>query len=189
MLKERVITGAGICIAICILLLFSGIPLFLSTVIACLCLQAIFELYRATGAKNNRVFYGITCLLAAVVSYISILHYEIVIAILFILAAALFIYLMLNIKQIKSIHPAVSALIACFIVCFYKTMSYIRSEELGFYTLALSILVCNVDDIAAYFVGKGCGKHKSAPVISPNKTVEGSIGGVACSVAFFFYWA
>lgn len=64
-------------------------------------------------------------------------------------------------------------------------MSYIRSGKFGFYILALSLLICNVDDIAAYFVGRSCGKHKLAPVISPNKTVEGSIGGVACSVAFF----
>ena len=64
-------------------------------------------------------------------------------------------------------------------------MTNIRSEEFGLYTLALAIFVCIVDDIAAYFAGKVCGKHKLAPIISPNKTVEGSIGGIVCSVAFF----
>ena len=33
-------------------------------------------------------------------------------------------------------------------------------------------------DAAAYFVGRGLGRHKLAPVLSPNKTVEGSVGGV-----------
>lgn len=33
-------------------------------------------------------------------------------------------------------------------------------------------------DTAAYFVGRFCGKHKMAPVLSPKKTVEGAVGGV-----------
>ncbi|KGM44787.1 phosphatidate cytidylyltransferase, partial [Neobacillus niacini] len=34
----------------------------------------------------------------------------------------------------------------------------------------------------AYFVGKATGRTKLWPEISPNKTVEGSLGGVVCAL-------
>jgi phosphatidate cytidylyltransferase len=38
-------------------------------------------------------------------------------------------------------------------------------------------------DIAAYYVGRSIGKHKLAPVVSPNKSWEGAIASVIGSVA------
>lgn len=39
-------------------------------------------------------------------------------------------------------------------------------------------LVAKASDTGAYFTGKTLGKHKLAPVISPNKTWEGAVGGL-----------
>ncbi|MGJ9458890.1 phosphatidate cytidylyltransferase [Oceanobacillus sp. CF4.6] len=45
-------------------------------------------------------------------------------------------------------------------------------------------------DTGAYLFGRAYGKRKLWPTISPNKTVEGAIGGIvlACVVAVIFHW-
>lgn len=50
--------------------------------------------------------------------------------------------------------------------------------------LLMAILMSAMNDTFALFVGKAIGRHKLIPGISPNKTVEGSLGGLAASVAF-----
>lgn len=44
------------------------------------------------------------------------------------------------------------------------------------------IIVVALTDSGAYFFGKRFGKNKLAPQISPNKTIEGSVGGTALGV-------
>ena len=46
-------------------------------------------------------------------------------------------------------------------------------------------------DIAAYYVGRSIGKHKLAPMVSPNKSWEGAIASVIASIAvalLVFHW-
>ena len=53
-------------------------------------------------------------------------------------------------------------------------------EGKGFVLLIFfSILVT---DVGCYYAGSHLGKHKLAPVISPNKTIEGAIGGTLCAI-------
>lgn len=189
MLKTRVITGAILCAAVGAVLLLSHVPWLFCTVIAGFCLQAVFELYRATGAKRKKGLYLLTCAAAAALAYLPIPRFDRVVGVLLPAAVLLFLYLMANVKRMSAISPALSAGIAGMLVCFYRTMADIRGEAQGFYTLTLALLVCSATDIAAYFVGRACGKHKLAPVVSPHKTVEGSIGGVVCSAALLLLLA
>ncbi len=55
-------------------------------------------------------------------------------------------------------------------------------EHYRFYIL-LPFIASFCSDASAYFVGRAVGRHKLAPVLSPHKTVEGSVGGVAGAVA------
>lgn len=44
------------------------------------------------------------------------------------------------------------------------------------------LLVVQLSDVLQYIWGKLAGRHPIAPTVSPNKTVEGFVGGVACAV-------
>lgn len=48
------------------------------------------------------------------------------------------------------------------------------------------ILLTFAYDAGGYFIGKAFGKHKLLPQLSPNKTVEGAVAGVA--LTFFACW-
>ena len=55
------------------------------------------------------------------------------------------------------------------------------------YLFSVLLLVCTAD-ISAYFVGKKWGRHKLAPSISPGKSVEGLLGGVAGVLVLALAW-
>lgn len=65
--------------------------------------------------------------------------------------------------------------------CFFAQVRWLYPQDkaLGATALALAIFVPKGCDIGAYFTGRLIGKHPMTPVLSPKKTWEGAIGGLA----------
>ena len=65
----------------------------------------------------------------------------------------------------------------------------LRCMENGQFYILTAFLLTMVPDSGAYFIGRAVGKRKLAPIISPNKTVEGAVGGAVCAVAAMLLYA
>lgn len=57
----------------------------------------------------------------------------------------------------------------------------VRSLPYGIYTVWMIFISSWICDTCAYVVGMLVGKHKLAPVLSPKKSIEGALGGIAGS--------
>lgn len=71
-------------------------------------------------------------------------------------------------------------------------LSYIyqtRMMENGIYIVWLVFIASWVCDTCAYFFGVLFGKHRLAPVLSPKKSIEGSVGGIFGSAVVGFLYA
>lgn len=74
-------------------------------------------------------------------------------------------------------YPLIIAPCACLIWLRSVHPQDQEGTMLVFYLIA----IIAATDIGAYFTGKRLGRHRLAPVISPNKTWEGLLGGMLCA--------
>ena len=63
------------------------------------------------------------------------------------------------------------------------SMIYIRYSTQGIKMILWLMAVVSASDTASYFIGKKFGKTKIFPVVSPNKTVLGSVAGFVSAIA------
>lgn len=80
------------------------------------------------------------------------------------------------------------------LIPFFWSVVLLRAEGVsddGFHGAKLVLFVCLIvwaADSGAYFAGKSLGNHKMAPAVSPNKTIEGLVGGlIAAGIVGWFF--
>ncbi len=70
-----------------------------------------------------------------------------------------------------------------YIGLFTACLALIMAQPCGASWLLFLTAITAASDTGAYFLGKTFGKRKLCPSISPNKTVEGFLGGLLCGTA------
>jgi len=65
----------------------------------------------------------------------------------------------------------------------------LRMMENGRFLVLLPVICANLTDVGAYFVGMFFGKHRGITRVSPNKSLEGYVGGVLFGCVFMLAYA
>ena len=168
MFKTRLLSGI-LLVIIALATIISGDYVLFFTLLA-VSLIGMRELYRAMKVQDEKInLLAAAGYLGAVLYYLAVLldfeRYG-VLAIIFVLV--------LHAEQVMA---------AFFGVVYVGVMlSYIYQTRMirdGAFLVWLIFLCSWGCDTCAYCVGMLIGKHKMAPVLSPKKSVEGAVGGVA----------
>ncbi len=191
-MKQRIITGAVILIALIVVVIFSWTPV-LPVLVALLSAVAVFEMARCIGLHKDYILTVPVYILAIgypfLMRYMGDTEFLRRVNFIVILSALVYLFAVMTFSHGKYSISDVSVL---FTTMFYIVMGfnsililYCQRGAAG-HLLYLTVFIgAWVTDTMAYFCGmlfgRG-GKHKLIPDVSPKKTVEGSIGGIVFCV-------
>ena len=182
-MKTRTI--AGVSMAAALLFLVFVAPKGLAAVVyGVLMAIGTYELLYRTGlVRHNRLvlYSAVMAFIVTMWSFYNAIHAYLLLLLL-IFTIALFTEMMVDHVKVR-ISMIGECILGGFLVPFLMTaVIRILSLKLGRYFVLIPFIIACVNDAGAYLVGIRYGKHKLAPVVSPNKTIEGLLGGMAAAV-------
>jgi phosphatidate cytidylyltransferase len=189
MLKTRIIT-ATILLAVLLPILFLLPPYYLGAFFLIALIAAAWEWSRliAPEAKLAAWLYAVFCLLIIVfLLAIQVPTWQFAL----LMMAVLFWFFIAPFMLAKGMNLSLVKLRA-----FYSILGLILLpatwfalvilRDMGLVFLLTTMALVWVADIGAYFVGKALGRHKLAAQISPGKSIEGALGGLALCYLYAF---
>lgn len=153
--------------------------------IMCMNIFALWELKNALKERNINIFF---MLIMAIIlafymtnytinSMIDFLSFYLVFIIMFI-----FLNSMINNSNENRLNDIVYSIFSFIYTLFFSYFVYIRNLPDGKIYVWWIFIMTWACDTGAFFIGNFFGKRKLSYNISPNKTIEGSIGGIVSSV-------
>lgn len=186
-MKQRVITAV---VALCLfipIIVYGGWAIQLTG--ALLAAVGVYELFRMKGLDIVSLE-GVLAIVGAVLlvlpksPWFAFFPSSVTNETLFYLIVMLFLGISVFSKNTYTLDEAAFPVLVTLYVGtgFQNFVAARQNGAHGLVTLLYALFVVWSTDIGAYQIGKMYGKNKLAPSISPNKTIEGSIGGIVCAV-------
>lgn len=145
---------------------------------------ALYELYRALGRKNIHINFFLSSAFAVVLLYFARFNiFDFILTYLFIILFFIgeFIYIIVNNHRYHFKDVVFSIFSFVYTTFLFMSMILIRNLKDGIFLTWWVFITTWACDTGAFFTGLLLGKTPLAPTISPNKTLEGSLGGVLSS--------
>ena len=151
---------------------------------------ALLEFFTIIERKNIHVYKGFVIILGMCVPLVIFLQSGVegyfTLEPFYIIMACLFIFVLQFIRRDSSqalVSIAVTMFGLLYIAWFFSFFIKLKFLPGGALLVGFLVLVTKTGDIGAYLVGSSFGRHNLIPRISPNKTIEGTIGGLLFSIA------
>ena len=150
-----------------------------------------YELLFRTGLVKHPRLVIYSCVMAFATSMWSCFGAVHAVAVLGILIffMGLFAEMMADHVRVRFSTLAMCILAGLVIPYLLTALIRILAMKIGRYMILVPFVVAFMSDAGAYFVGLRFGKHKLAPVVSPNKTIEGMLGGLAAAMLGMLIYA
>lgn len=178
-MKTRII-AAGVLLPL-LLIVVLALPKVLTAILfGAAAALASFELLSQTQlVKHTRllIYSGVMAFLVALWSYFDARRD---VALLGVIAffGAMFGEMMGNHIKVRFKEIAYCMVAGLILPYMLTSLVRIHTMNIGRHLILVPFIMAFLSDTGAYFAGRTLGQHKLAPVISPNKTVEGVVGGI-----------
>ena len=187
MLRTRLWTAIVALPATIAIVLFAPAPVF-TGVIAMLSAWGLYEIVAMTKANAFETL--IVAIAGGAPAIMLLLNGGgagwVSILVTFVIIAMLALVARVALKSVEGIARGVwfIALGALWVGALFPYFALLRNHPGGIPIIILMLLLVVASDSGAYFIGRAYGRVKLMPRVSPNKTVEGAIGGLgACVIA------
>lgn len=178
--------SAIIALPLLFFVLFSG-GLILYAAVFIISLIGLFEFYKAFRKTTNPIAWaGYLATIALYAGFFGAFSRD---YFSFVTASFMFLLLSLVVFGITDFQSAAVTFIGFFYVSFSLSHLILISNIDENYFIWYPFIIAFLTDTFAYLTGKMFGKTKLIPSVSPNKTVEGSIGGMVACVIFSYLYA
>ncbi|MCD8156210.1 MAG: phosphatidate cytidylyltransferase [Clostridiales bacterium] len=176
MFKARLASGVVLVILALLFIIHGGYLLL--TVLGIISLIGMYELYRVLKVEKT---IGIAGYIAAVLYFLN-LAFDFLPDMMVLIMGFLIVCMCIFVFGYPRFHA--SQVFGTFFGFFYVAVMlsciYLTRSLVGGVYLVWLIFLCSWGcDTSAYCFGMLFGKHKMSPVLSPKKSVEGAVGGVA----------
>lgn len=169
------------------LVLQYGSMLLIFIILQVFVLAALLEFFHLARKKklHPEVALGLAAALIIGLSFYfrSAFPFELAVLAALLLTAAFYVFTFQRVEQLPHFFPSIAVtFFGAVYISFPMNYLYLVTLERGADFLYFLAGIIFLGDTGAYFFGKLMGRHKMTPLASPNKTWEGSVGGIACAV-------
>ncbi len=190
-MKTRVVSGI-IAFLLLIAVVLSGQAVFAVVlfILAVIGMREFFKAVEQTGYKTVRIIGYLACIAVLLAGLNgTLLHIDAAKVFqglslgIFLLVVLLLSFIIFQHEKYHVIGIALTFFGVVYVVFPFTLVTVTRALPQGLWLIWFIFIGAFVTDTAAYFAGVFFGKRKILPVVSPKKSLEGSIGGVLGCIA------